>query len=121
MAPTIILVELCSLFDIVVSKEDNEFWDSKKNVVCDSLSRGREPPVGTGGRGGVAAAVEGGLLRGLVDLGHPEGVPKDEQGFGRRFGVVKEFLGGGGYTNNHGKSLCHLTCCVTPIYLRPYS
>ena len=37
MSPAMILVELCSLFDIVVSKEDNEFWDSKTNVVCDSL------------------------------------------------------------------------------------
>ena len=40
LAPALILVELCSMLDLVVSRVDNEFWDSKRNVVCDSLSWG---------------------------------------------------------------------------------
>ena len=47
LTPAFILVELCSMFDLLVSRVDYEFCDSKRNVVCDSLSRGLEPPVGS--------------------------------------------------------------------------
>ena len=93
LAPALILVELCSMFDLVVSKVDNEFWDSKRNVVCDSLSRGLEPPMGSCDPVGVTKPGGSGFLRGMIKLGHPSGVPADEEGFGMRFKAWREFLG----------------------------